>query len=556
MHDKELTKKILGDVGPLRFNPYVIKICQGCGISEKRRYKGFGKPSDPYYCTKCIANRPEKRIASSAGAKKGWTDSDYREKMVEHLDKLREDPEVKEKMHQASIAGIPALIQRNKEMAHNPIWIQSISSSMKKTWENPEYRTRVIKHMSITTKLLWSNPIYREKIISASTELWNNIEYRQKVIKALTNNWEVNRQNLISIFSSQEFRQKMSEVNKKVWNDSVYRERILKERKDRWENDIDYRKMIEAALLKGRTHMCRVSSLQTTLYSMLDDLGVKYYRERLDAPTDKECIIGPYTFDCAIPRINRPTLLIECQGEYWHSQEKAIRNDQSKASYITNNFSNQYELKYIWEHEFSFKDRISSLLRYWLGIEQPNAIDFNFESIQIKESPANDYRLLLSKYHYLANAGRGGICYGAYLNNQLVAICVFSPLVRQNLPYDENITRELSRLCIHPAYQKHNFASWFVSRCMKLLDPKYTIILSYCDTTFNHDGAIYKACNFILDGKVPPDYWYVREDGWVIHKRAVYRHATRMHMTESQYVELWGYKKIYGLEKLRFIFKR
>ena len=31
MHDKELTKKILGDVGPLRFNPYVIKICQGCG---------------------------------------------------------------------------------------------------------------------------------------------------------------------------------------------------------------------------------------------------------------------------------------------------------------------------------------------------------------------------------------------------------------------------------------------------------------------------------------------------------------------------------------------
>lgn len=28
--DKELTKSLLGDVGPLRFNPVVIKVCDGC----------------------------------------------------------------------------------------------------------------------------------------------------------------------------------------------------------------------------------------------------------------------------------------------------------------------------------------------------------------------------------------------------------------------------------------------------------------------------------------------------------------------------------------------
>ena len=42
MFDKQLTKEMLGDVGPLSKNPYVIKKCQGCGIAEKRRYKGFG----------------------------------------------------------------------------------------------------------------------------------------------------------------------------------------------------------------------------------------------------------------------------------------------------------------------------------------------------------------------------------------------------------------------------------------------------------------------------------------------------------------------------------
>lgn len=30
MMNKELTRQILGDVGPLRFNPYVIKVCQEC----------------------------------------------------------------------------------------------------------------------------------------------------------------------------------------------------------------------------------------------------------------------------------------------------------------------------------------------------------------------------------------------------------------------------------------------------------------------------------------------------------------------------------------------
>jgi len=92
-----------------------------------------------------------------------------------------------------------------------------------------------------------------------------------------------------------------------------------------------------------------------------------------------------------------------------------------------------------------------------------------------------------------------------------------------------------------------------VSRCIKKLNPKYTTIISYCDTTFNHDGATYKACNFKLDGEVKPDYWYVDEDGWVMHKKTLYNHAIKMGMKEKDYAELNKYKKAYGDKKLRFL---
>jgi hypothetical protein len=119
-----------------------------------------------------------------------------------------------------------------------------------------------------------------------------------------------------------------------------------------------------------------------------------------------------------------------------------------------------------------------------------------------------------------------------------------------------NQTRELSRLCIHPRYQKKNFASWFVSRCIKSLPEQYRLIISYCDVTFNHDGAVYKACNFVQDRTVPPDYWYVDSSGWAMHKKTLYNRASLMHLTESEFANRYDYRKVYGREKLRFVYRR
>jgi len=322
-----------------------------------------------------------------------------------------------------------------------------------------------------------------------------------------------------------------SKISKQLWADSKFKENM--------------------SLAVANT--AKVSSIQTILYSILDDLNIYYYRERDDGDDDPQCHIGPYSFDCVIPREGMATLLIECQGEYWHSLPGVISKDANKAAYIANNFSDQYELKYLHEHEFSNYHYIVNILKSWLKIDTINQIEFEFRHVTIATPPKNDYKLLLGKYHYLPNAGRGGIVFGAYLNNTLIAVCIFSPPIRHNTD-DPKTTRELSRLCIHPSYQKKNFASWFISKCIKSLPKQYKRIVSYADTTFGHDGTIYKAANFKHISTIKPDYWYRSPSGWIMHKRTLYGKAKSMSTTESDYAAKHGYKKVYGKEKYKFLF--
>lgn len=413
-------------------------------------------------------------------------------------------------------------------------------------------REDVSKKLSKSTSKQWTDEEYKIARISGSKLMWDDPEFRKRHKKGIKSGRPTKRPIVGNT----------SDALKSKWKDKDYKQKILLSRGSANDKiaklrDNDQYRMRMAAV---RANMPSVSSLQETLYSILDDLGVKYFREYQDKPNDVQCTIGPYNFDCVIPREDKPALLIECQGEYWHNLPKSIAIDKSKSSYINNNFSDQYELKQIWEHEFKCKDRVVETIKYWLGISKIESINFKFSDIVIGGCPSNDYKLLLSKYHYLSNAGRGGLVYGAYLGEELIGVCVFSPPVRQtvapSLGYDDSEVRELSRLCIHPKYQKYNFASWFVSRCIKQLDQKYKCVISYCDTTFNHNGATYKACNFIEDGIIRPDYWYVDKDGWVMHKKSLYQHACKMGIKEKEYAEKHGYKKIYGQEKLRFVYKR
>jgi ribosomal protein S18 acetylase RimI-like enzyme len=133
-----------------------------------------------------------------------------------------------------------------------------------------------------------------------------------------------------------------------------------------------------------------------------------------------------------------------------------------------------------------------------------------------------------------------------------VACAVYSNLVRQNIGHQfEGSSVELARLCIHPRYQKRNLASYFLSRTFKLLD--FDNVVSYCDTTVGHSGAVYKSLGFKLHHEVNPDYWYVDKNGWVMHKKTLYARAKKQGLVESDYAGQFGYVRKYGGKKLCFV---
>jgi GNAT superfamily N-acetyltransferase/predicted RNA-binding Zn-ribbon protein involved in translation (DUF1610 family) len=361
--------------------------------------------------------------------------------------------------------------------------------------------------------------------------------FKQKLRANGVTFWESARATWRERLVNDDFRALMSFYGKKAWTDEFRQ------------------KMAEVRLKQPRT-----SSIQKILYSILDDMGIKYFDDQSD-----QCRIAYFTFDCRIdPQpgigIQKP-LLVEVQGDYWHSLKSTIMKDKSKATYIRN-YHPQFMLKYLWEHEFNARERIVETLKYWLGIVSLNRVDFEFDDVSIKQVGVHDAELLISKYHYAGRLGRKGLIYGAYIRDVLASVCVFASAVRQEtvirlgVPYGDVL--ELSRFCIHPSYQRQNFATWFISRCLRQLKldrPNIKLVVAFSDKGFNHLGTIYKASNWMLDGEVEPDYWYVDEDGFVIHKKTLWNHASKMSMTESAYCDKFGYRRVYGDSKLRFLWK-
>jgi hypothetical protein len=116
---------------------------------------------------------------------------------------------------------------------------------------------------------------------------------------------------------------------------------------------------------------------------------------------------------------------------------------------------------------------------------------------------------------------------------------------------------ELSRLVIHPCYQKNNFASWLLSRAVKLVKKEFNCVsrlVAFADLTYNHTGTIYRASNWKLISTSPPDYWYTDKDGFMMHKKTLYNRACKMSMKEREFAEKYNYNKVWGLGKRKFVY--
>jgi very-short-patch-repair endonuclease len=275
----------------------------------------------------------------------------------------------------------------------------------------------------------------------------------------------------------------------------------------------------------------------------------------LDIRYEVEYPLGFYTYDLFLPEHK---ILIEVQGNYWHSLPNAVRNDKAKATYIER-YQPELKLQYIWEHECLQPEKVLEKIKYWTGISKLDLIDYDFNSLKIGPVDKNEADTFLYTWHHQFH-GRHGIDYGVYLQDQLISIARFTNTGRlesaTQLGFKSNEVLELMRLCVHPKYQKKNLLTWFLSRVekdLKQTKPEIKCLISFADTGHGHTGAVYKAANWTKHSVVPPSYHYIDLDGYVMHKRTLYSHAVKMKMKEAEYAEKYSFYKVPGMEKIKFI---
>lgn len=110
--------------------------------------------------------------------------------------------------------------------------------------------------------------------------------------------------------------------------------------------------------------------------------------------------------------------------------------------------------------------------------------------------------------HYSGRLPTMSIAFGWYFGDELKAVCTFGKPASPNLcngicgkEYSQSVY-ELNRLCRTEDLEEP--LSSFVSACLRRLRVNNWIIVSYSDTSMNHNGYIYQACNFIYTGRTKP----------------------------------------------------
>lgn len=236
----------------------------------------------------CVAKRgsPEwrRKIAEAHRGKK--LSEEHRRKISEGLrEKIRTSDE--ERTRRSKV------MRGEKNPAKRPEVREKLSQAIMGE-KNPMKRSEVREKFK-GEKHPMKRPELRERLRRITTESWKQQEYRKKLIEA-------HRRKRLT----EEHRKKISEGVKRHLGSFAYEELLAWTEPGRC-----------AAI-----HTTSGTSIERAVWEILDALGVEY-------ETQKQ--IGPYFVDICIPSRN---LVIECDGEWWHSQPEAIRRDKAKDTYL------------------------------------------------------------------------------------------------------------------------------------------------------------------------------------------------------------------------------
>lgn len=414
------------------------------------------------------------------------------------------------------------------------------------------------------------------KIGIASKKNWQNKEYIDKVatatktddyIKRLKESGKKNYESSLGAWMrTAESKLIISKAIKEKWNDENYlqkqkiwfgvRAKLMSEaaylslqdprKRKKW---IDKIRINSTNNIESRGW---VSTSQKQLYYILSISGIEYYEEGSDTR------IGPfYVVDCVIPQqqnMSKP-LIIEVQGEYWHSLQHTIIKDKQKATYIRNHTN--FDLLALDDLNLaSLSDIESKLINYGISIKKDICTTKELEIKQINESEAS---LFYSIFHYSGSIRKGAITYGAFLGDELVAAISYCYPIRTEtatkLGYQLHEVLEISRLSRRTNILCDNLASYLIAKTRKLTPKDIKCIVSFSDSAYGHNGTVYKAAGFVNSGITSNDYHYISMTG-KYHKKTIWDRAKKMRISEDDYAKKHNLLKITTSPKTRWIWTK
>lgn len=194
----------------------------------------------------------------------------------------------------------------------------------------------------------------RRKISESVKKRWQDKKYKDKVSKAhshpLPNSWKQNiSKGMSGVKKSEETRKKMSIAQKE--NQKKIANKRIKSWKKQWNSLTKEQQFERLRPWIEAGHNASISSIELKVKEQLDCLGIRYIQQKHihDKKNQKH-----YYVDFYIPYLN---LVIECNGEYWHSEEWKNDRDKNLKKFVE---KTGHKIIFIWEYEI--RDEF-----FWIG---------------------------------------------------------------------------------------------------------------------------------------------------------------------------------------------
>lgn len=179
---------------------------------------------------------------------------------------------------------------------------------------------------------------------------------------------------------------------------------------------------------------------------------------------------------------------------------------------------------------------------------QMSIFDYQGEEKHVERITYQEAKPFILNIHYARRMPCVQYAFGLKKDGKIIGVVTYgqpaSPYLCKGVAGEENRKQvlELNRLVILPQYNGENYASFLVSKSLKML-PNKTFVVSYADWGgWHHVGYVYQATNWLYTGITKPRTDKFSESG---HARHYKTDETRRQIrtAKHRYVYLVGNKR-------------